>query len=196
MKSVIYKILIIVLLGFTGIYFGKSYISYKNENKRLSYNLSIINNQLDSVVDKNGELHYTISSLNLKSNELKNINSELESELKNMKIKIKNLENASVTKIEYKYFTDTIYSEKIVDNKYITTIDDPYYSASWNSTISNDNLIVTDYQTHFNDTIITATEIKYKGWWFWRKPKEIKFHIKSKNPYSNINQVENILFTK
>ena len=206
MKTItIVKILLVIIVGFAGIYFSKSYISLKKDKQRLEYNITNINQQLDSVVDKNGELHYTVNSLNLKASELNKVNSELNDELKNMKIKIKNLQNASVIDIQYKYIHDTIYSENIIidtltgNTIYKTIIDNPYYSAKWNSTIVDNNindkkLLVTDYQTQFNDTIITATEIKYKGWWFWRKPKEIKFHIKSKNPYSKLNQVENIKF--
>lgn len=201
--NTIVKILLLIIVGFAGIYFSKSYYSLKKDNKRLEYNLTNINQQLDSVVDKNGELHYTVNSLNLKASELNKVNSELNDELKNMKIKIKNLQNASVVDIQYKYIHDTIYSENVIidtltgDRIYKTIIDNPYYSANWNSTLIDDKkLLVTDYQTQFNDTIITATEIKYKGWWFWRKPKEIKFHIKSKNPYSKLNQTESIVFTK
>ncbi len=203
MKTLFIKIIILVIMGFAGIYFGKSYISLKKDKQRLEYNLTNINQQLDSVVDKNGELHYTVNSLNLKASELNKVNSELNDELKNMKIKIKNLQNASVVNIQYKYIHDTIYSENVIidtltgNRTYKTIIDNPYYSAKWNSTVIDDKkLLVTDYQTQFNDTIITATEIKYKGWWFWRKPKEIKFHIKSKNPYSKLNQTESIVFTK
>lgn len=202
-KNFVYKIVALIIIGFAGIYFSKSYISLKKDRQRLEYNLVNINQQLDSVVDKNGELHYTINSLNLKASELNKINSELNDELKNMKIKIKNLQNVSVIDIQYKYIHDTIYSEKIITDNidnitYKTIIDNPYYSASWNSSLIDDKskLVITDYQTQFNDTIITATEIKYKGWWFWRKPKEIKFHIKSKNPYSKLNQTESIIFTK
>ena len=203
MKTLFIKIIILVIIGFAGIYFGKSYISLKNDNKRLTYNITNINQQLDSVVDKNGELHYTVNSLNLKASELKNTNSELNDELKNMKVKIKNLEAASSVNIQYKYIHDTIYSSNIIidtltgNRTFKTIIDTEYYSANWNSTIiDNNKLLVTDYQTQFNDTIITATEIIYKGWWFWRKPKEIKFHIKSKNPYSKLEKTESILFTK
>ena len=185
-----------MIIGFAGIYFGKSYLSLKKENNRLTYNITNVNQQLDSVVDKNGELHYTINSLNLKASELNKINSELNDELKNMKIKIKNLQNATVIDIQYKYIHDTIVAKQINDSVYKTIIDTPYYNAEWFSVISENNLTVTDYQTQFNDTIITATEIKYKGWWFWRKPKEIKFHIKSKNPYSKLEKTETILFTK
>ena len=194
MKTLFIKIIILVIMGFAGIYFGKSYLSLKKENNRLTYNIVNINQQLDSVIDKNGELHYTINSLNLKTSELSKVNSELNDELKNMKIKIKNLQNATIIDIQYKYIHDTIVAKQVNDSVYKTIIDTPYYNAEWFSTVSENNLTVTDYQTQFNDTIITATEIKYKGWWFWRKPKQIKFHIKSKNPYSNINQVENIKF--
>ena len=203
MNKTIFKILGLLIVGFVGIYFGKSYFLLKKDNKRLEYNLTNVNQKLDSVVDKNGELHYTVNSLNLKTSELNKVNSELNEELKNMKIKIKNLQNASVVDIQYKYVHDTIYSENVIidtltgNKTYKTIIDNSYYSAKWNSTIiDNKKLLVTDYQTQFNDTIITATEIKYKGWWFWRKPKEIKFHVKSKNPYSKLNQTESILFTK
>ena len=195
-SKIIISLIILVIIGFTGIYFGKSYIFYKNETKRLSYNLTSINQQLDSVVDKNAELHYTVSSLNLKASELNKINSGLNDELNNMRIKIKNLENASVIDIKYVYITDTIYSEKVSDKKYITIIDDQYYFAQWNTEVSDSSINISNYHTQFNDTLITATEIIYKGWWFWKKPKEIKFHIKSKNPYSNVNQVENIKFSK
>lgn len=198
MKLKVIGIIFLLLMIGAGIWQHHIIKQYKEENNRLTYNLENINSSLDSVKDKNGEMHNTISVLNLKTSELGKINSSLESELENMRIKLKNLENATVTDIEYRYVTDTIETVKYKYNSWFSSFDNNYISANWKSELDSTNTVlsVIDFNAEINDTIITATEIIYKGWWFWRKPKEIKLHIKSKNPYSNINSVESIKFSK
>lgn len=200
MKNLFIKYLVVIVLVGLAIWQASTINKYKKDNQRLEYVISNVNQQIDSVKDKNGEYHQTINVLTLKSSELSKINSGLQLELENMKIKIKNLQNATVIVPEYVYKTDTVKTTIFVreKNSWLSNIENPYVTASWVSTVDSltNNLIVTDYQTQFNDTIITATEIIYKGWWFWRKPKEIKLHLKSTNPYSNFKDIQSIKFSK
>ncbi len=197
-KSTLYLIGIIVVMIGALIFEYHCVKVYKQESKRLEYNLNNINSELDSVKNKNGEYHNTVSVLNLKASELNKINSSLSKELENMRIKIKNLENATTIVTEYKYVTDTVETVKYKYNSWLSSFDNQYISAMWKSELDSTNnvLSVSDFSANVNDTIITATEIIYKGWWFWRKPKEIKLHIKTTNPYSNINEVQSIKFSK
>lgn len=211
--------IIIILLGiiFAGCYFGyNKYKQLKIENNRLSNNYLIINQQKDSIIGKNGELHYTINTLELKKSELEKTNSQLVSDIKTMKVKLKNVENITSTNLSYQFKQDSLTKInskllEIIENKsdsinkiyqgikvFNTNYTNNYITTQWKSVINNhkNTLEIFDYQCEIYDSLLYITEIEYKGFWFWRKPKNLKLHIKSNNPYSKINTIQNIRLTK
>lgn len=201
----------LVILLAIGCYCGYDYSKkLKTENVRLQKNFYIVQEQIDSVIDRNGELHFTVNTLEVKKKELEKSNTELTSEIKNMRIKLKNVEQITSSNLSYQFIQDSL--QQIISvyeqNSLVSNVDsikvfqtnynNDYISTHWKSIVDNKNntLQITDYQCIFYDSLLYITEIEYKGWWFWRKPKNIKLHVKSVNPYSQINDVRNIQIIK
>lgn len=178
----------------------KKYKEVKQDRNRISQNYEVINQELDSVVGKNGELFYKINSLNLTQKELEETNKDLVANLDNMRIKLKNLESATNVEIEYIVKDSIIYVKSISDTVFVTTKADDWLYNSWTTIVTEKNnkpkIKVTDYELSIHDSILIASEIEYKGWWFWKKAKNVKIHLKSENPYSQVNRIENIKISR
>lgn len=181
----------------------KKYIALRNDKNRILENYYNKEQQIQTLKDKNGTLHYVVNGLQLTVKEFEKDQVSLVTELKNMRIKLKHAESVSNTVIKYQWKSDTIYKASIenttsINKRYRTIIDNQWLSSSWNSTITGngDTLNVSDYQVQLNDSLLFVTETVYKGWWIFRKAKGVKLHVKSKNPYSTIEQIEYIKFAK
>ena len=179
------------------------YLKVRKDRERISENFFNKNQEIQRWKDKNGTLHSAINALNLKESEFKRNNSQLQSELENMRIKLKRVNSVSNTVISYKYKHDTVYAAKPVVTSaasgtlrkvYYTNITNQWLSSSWESTLSenNDKLLINKYSVQLNDSLLFVTENVYKGWWIFRKLKGVRLHVKSKNIYSNIDQIEYI----
>lgn len=189
-------------------YLGIKYFEIKTDRNRIHENFKNKEQQITELKDKNGTLHSMIVGLNLKTKEFKEMNNGLTAELKNMNIKLKRAESVTRTVIKYHFKSDTVYTSVPVivhdsitlkpSSVYTTTINNKWINSSWKSTISDDlkHLYVSDYSVSFNDSLIFVTETKYKGWWIFRKPIGVKLHVKSKNPYSKIEQIKYVKLTK
>lgn len=199
---VILGIALFLSLGGSAILF-QQYLKVRGDRERISENFFNKNQEIQRWKDKNGTLHSAINALNLKESEFKRNNSKLQSELENMRIKLKRVNSVSNTVISYKYKHDTVYSAKPVVTStvtgalrkvYYTNITNQWLSSSWESTLSenNDKLLIDKYSVQLNDSLLFVTENVYKGWWIFRKLKGVRLHVKSKNIYSNIDQIEYI----
>lgn len=197
-KVIVGLLLVIVILSSLVICLGNMYHNTKVDRDRIENNFYNINQELDSVKDKNGELHYTVETLNFTKFELEKTKSDLVKEVKNMKLKIKNLESISHTEIKYIKKDSIIYVEKTADTIFTTQIKDDWIDNSWKTVLTDNrkNLKIYDYNLEITDSIIIPTEIEYKGWWIFKRPKGVKIHVKSLNPYSKINKIEYIRLHK
>ena len=207
-KIILTSFILIAALIVGNIMFFKAYIAAKNDRDRIEQNFENKEQKIKVLQDRNGTLHSMIVGLNLKTDEFKKNNSLLTDEINNMKIKLKRVESASNVVVKYRWKSDTIYQTKlqvIYDTiskqkvkTFNTEINNKWINSSWKSVLSSDGkyLNINDYQVHLNDSLIFVTETMYKGWWIFRKSKGIKLHVKSKNPYSNIERIEYIKITK
>lgn len=198
MKNILISISIVGILIGIITYQHKKINEIKEDRNRIESNFYNLNQDLDSIKNKNGEYSYTVSTLELTKKELEKTNYQLVKEVENMKLKIKNLESLTNTEIEYIVKDSFVYVTKDTDTTFISGIKNEWINNTWKSTLTNkgNNLIVSDYQLVMKDSIITPVEIEYKGWWIFKRPKGVRIHIKSKNPYSKINKIEYIRLKK
>lgn len=200
MKTKIVIIVCIVcaaLMGTVGL-LTKQLKEVKADRNRIESNYFNANQSLDSIKDKNGELHYTVETLNLTKSELEKSKADLVEEVKNMKIKIKNLESVSNVEIRYVVKDSLIPTKQINDTTFVTERKDEWLTNSWKSTLTNNGntLNISDYRLELKDSIITPVEFTKKGWWIFKKITGVKIHVKSKNPYSNIDRIEYVKVKK
>lgn len=172
-------------------------IQLKKENNRVTQTMIGMSDSIHNLVDKDNTKHQMIRGLKLERDEFKQMYGDINKELINMRLKLKNIKTITKTDIQYVYEHDTLLIEKHPNKyQYQSNIVNPWFKAKWKSEIDSatNNLMITEYQTIFYDSLMFVTETVYKGWWFWRKPKYTRIHIKSKNPYSKINELKQIEF--
>lgn len=136
-----------------------------------------------------------ISGLTLQVNELKEINSGLQNDAKELGVKNRNLESLV-----------RMYQNQLQNNKDTVFVHEKEYSGikiqkfewcdPWTSItgkITDGNILPGDLTLEQKDTLKTATEIKYKRFWytFWKRtPVGIQFKAYNTNPHKQIKGVE------
>lgn len=172
----------------------KMYRNVKEDRDRVSDNFFKVKQDIDSLQTDNGDLQYTVESLELKGKELKKYNSDLVQRVEDMGIKIKHLQSIDNIKYKYIYKTDTVPIEKITDTTFMASINNDWIKLEQRITLieSNSYIRIDSLSLEVEDDLAIGKEIKYKGWWFWKKAIGIKLHISSKNPYLNIDRMESI----
>lgn len=175
----------------------------KNEIKRQERNIIHMNYNIDSLKQSNGDLSYSIHSLQVKKSELIYFNEELLEEIELMEVKLKKA--SSATKIEYKYIylqdTTPINAQKINDSTFIASYEDKWIKMKELVAISYDTennmcVDINKMEIGVNDAIYIISEDETKGWWFWKRIVGVKVHLKSKNPYFNLDRIESIRLEK
>lgn len=194
MKQKIIKYAVLLLIFVAGAL--ALYFTLKNKYEKEAYNnAKYYKFEIEKEKTKNGELQYTVQSLVLTNKELKEVNVELVKEIDNLNVKLKNVESA--TQIEYQYIVslDTIYIERIISNDtnnvYYCWYKDKYINLQEKVTYDRicQDLNVDSLYLLLNDTLTIVNEILYNKCIF-KKPIGYKIHIKSENPYININRIE------
>lgn len=191
-KIIIYVFLALLLIAGVLV----TIFSFKNKFEKEAYNnAKYYKFEIEKEKTKNGELQYTVQSLNVTNKELKEINVGLTNEIKNLNIKLQNVENA--TQVEYQYIVmfDTIYVERTsntdtsatfncyYNDKYVELFQKLIYDKYCNE-IDIDSLYL-----KLTDTLTIVNEILYNKCLF-RRPIGYKLHIKSENPFINIDRIE------
>lgn len=182
--------MILLLIGMFGTisYQFNKIQKLQKENERVSNNFQNVNQQLQIVEDRNGEYHATVNKLNLTVDELKQYNSSLSEEVYNMRVKLKRANNVTQIVQSIQYKTDTVYLSPVNDSIKRFEIKNEWIENTFDinsNTVSNYNLSV-------HDSLITVSEVVYKGWWIFKKPKGVRLHVKSLNPYSKFEKIESI----
>lgn len=177
----------ILISGISGsLLFYKKYKKEKEERIRIERNWIAQNDTIRTYKTKTGWLTQELSIQEIKHHELKKINSELYDDISDLKIKLKNAK--SITKIETKieYINkDSIVYVEVGFNKrnFIINEKDNWFSA--NITITDGEYIAPgDAKLETRDSLIIVPDIKYKGWWFWKKIDRVSVTVANKNPYS------------
>lgn len=191
-KIIIYVFLALLLIAGVLV----TIFSFKNKFEKEAYNnAKYYKFEIEKEKTRNGELQYTVQSLNVTNKELKEINVGLTNEIKNLNIKLQNVDNA--TQVEYQYIVmfDTIYVERTsntdtsatfncyYNDKYVELFQKLIYDKYCNE-IDIDSLYL-----KLTDTLTIVNEILYNKCLF-RRPIGYKLHIKSENPFINIDRIE------
>lgn len=180
-------VVIVILAMFFGI--------KKKYDKKAYNNAKYYKFEIEKEKTKNGELQYTVQSLVLTNKELKEVNVNLTKEIDNLNVKLQNVDNASQIEYQYVLLVDTVYVEKIINNDtnniYNCWYNDGYIDLSQKVIYDKkcDDLNIDSLHIRLKDTLTIVNEILYNKCIF-KKPIGYKIHIKSENPYININRIE------
>lgn len=191
-KIIIYVFLALLLIAGVLI----TIFSFKNKFEKEAYNnAKYYKFEIEKEKTRNGELQYTVQSLNVTNKELKEINSDLTKEIKNLNIKLQNVDNA--TQVEYQYIVmfDTIYVER-TSNTDTSAIFNCYYNDKYVELFQKliydkycNEIDIDSLYLKLTDTLTIVNEILYNKCLF-KRPIGYKLHIKSENPFINIDRIE------
>lgn len=167
----------------------------KKYDKEAYNNAKYYKFEIEKEKTKNGQLQYTVQSLVLTNKELKEVNVNLTKEINNLNVKLQNVDNASQIEYQYVVLVDTVYVEKIIDNDinniYNCWYNDGYVDLSQKVIYDKicNYLNIDSLYLRLTDTLTIVNEILYNKCIF-KRPIGYKIHIKSENPYININRIE------
>lgn len=200
LKTKLVAFCVIIILMIISTFFVSKIIKLREENSRLSNNFKESKFKLDSVITKNGDLVYSVHSLELKKSEIEDYDENLKKELKDMGIKLKNFEAVIELDVDVEYRTDTVKIKQISDTSYICSYGDKWLNSEQRLILTENGKKprIDSVSVHVDVDLDIYEEIEYKGWWFWKKAKGIKIHVKSddKNPYLKIDAIKTIKIVK
>ncbi len=156
----------------------------KQEREVAERNLEALASDIEKYQTKSGEDAVIIQGLEIDKNSLSKINAELAKDLEDTKVKLKNAKAVIRVKTEYKYrnIKDTI-PVYISDSITKVNIDEPFLKL---------NLEVDNQRNAINPEKLTLiipnkqdiiSEIKYKGWWIFKKKRGVQVTVVNSNPY-------------
>ena len=163
---------------------------------RAQQNLYNSDFQIDTLKTKNGELQYAVNTLTIKAKDLEELNPKLVEEIKNLKLKLKHVNTATQIQYNYTIKYDTVFVYKLTDTTFKASTKDAWSDFSCDICIANNTVEVGNVGISLKDSLILVEEIKYKGFWFWKRPVYMTLHIKSENPYFNLDKVQTYYFYK
>lgn len=184
-----YLFIIIIILGISITWLWNVYHKEKQERLRAERNITALNTEISYYTTKTGKMVTRIAGLELSNKELQKLIPELHNEITELKVKLKNA--LSVTKIttEFKYLNrDSIIYVPIGDSLRVFEISEEYIKAQVN--IKDCSLIPPGGFKILNipNELIAVPEIKYKGWWFWKRPVSVNLDVKCSNPYIKVTK--------
>lgn len=170
-------------------------VEIRKEKATYQRNFETATSGIESYRKANGELVAKVNVLELKSSELGRYSVKLEQDIKALNVKLKNAKAAKVIEYVYIYKTDTILIRETAPNRYFASLTDEWIKLEqWISV--DDKPSIDSLSLEVRDKLTLIDEVEYKGRWFWRKPIGVKLHLKSENPYLNIDRMESIEFRK
>jgi regulator of replication initiation timing len=154
----------------------------ENNQESLAKNVETYRNDKNQLVQKNTQLQLTVD-------EMKELNLLSKQEMKDMKVKYKNLQTYVKVLLESKQDTtvavrDTTFVQDstLIVGKHFN-FDNYWYRCD--GTIYNDKV---DLKLGCNHEVTAASEIIYKGWWIFKKPKKIETAVMVANPNDTIKK--------
>lgn len=173
----------------------KQIVEIRKEKATYLRNFETATSGLETYRNANGELVAKVNALVLKRNELNRYSEGLEQDIKALNVKLKNAKAAKVIEYVYIYKTDTILIEETAPNRYFASLTDEWIKLEqWISV--DDKPSIDSLSLEVKDKLTLVDEVEYKGWWFWKRAVGVKMHVKSENPYLNIDRLESIEFKK
>lgn len=154
----------------------------ENNQESLAKDVETYRNDKNQFVQKNIQLQLTV-------NEMKELNLLSKQEMKDMEVKYKNLQTYVKVLLESKQDTtvavrDTTFVQDstLIVGKHFN-FDNYWYRCD--GTIYNDKV---DLKLGCNHEVTAASEIIYKGWWIFKKPKKIETTVMVANPNDTIKK--------
>lgn len=187
--------IVIILVGLTVLSVGVSCYLYQRLSNK-NQQIKVLENNQESLAkdvetyrnDKN-QLIQKYTQLQLTSEEIKKLNLANLEELSDMKVKYKNLQSYVNVLIESSKDTtinvvDTVIKidSTLIVGKHFK-FDDYWYRCE--GTLYNNKV---DLKMGCNHGITAASEIIYKGWWIFKKPKKIQTTVLVTNPNDTIKK--------
>lgn len=205
------------ILGFICWWMMGTINDLKQDNQRVSTNLSNVINNFGEKINKerldNGKLIQSIEALTVKTNEFKTVNNELYDRIRSLDIKIKNIKSATDINHNYNISIDTL---RTIVKTAMETDSIPYdineykvYGFSKRDdfidlsgdviVFDNDSItpLVHDFKVQLSDSLLIIPEIKYKRrWLFWKKATGVKLKVNSTSPYYEVKSINHYEFKK
>lgn len=188
---------IIALMVLAGVveYQRRKIAEIRKEKATYQRNFETATSGLEAYRNANGELVAKVNALELKRSELSRYSEGLEQDIKALNVKLKNAKAAKVIEYVYIYKTDTILITETSPNRYYASLTDEWIKLEqWISV--DDKPSIDSLSLEVKDKLTLVDEVEYKGWWFWKRAVGVKLHLKSENPYLNIDRMESIEFRK
>lgn len=185
MKSkaiLILSVALAIVIGATSFLFY-DYKKQVAEKKRFERNWIAENETVKEYKTKSGWQAQELTAKETRLSELSKVNTELNDAVKELRLKLKNAE--SITKIEtvIKYVNrdSIVYIEREPGIREFN-ISDPWFNADVAIT-ECEYIAPGDFKLETRDSTILVSDIKYKGWWFWKKVDKLSITVANKNPH-------------
>ena len=175
-----------VLLAFTG-FLLKTTKDKKEQIKVLENNQSSLLLEKESFRISNKELVQKNTQLQLTVNELKEFNIINEEKLKELNVKYKNLqyyvdvELKSNQQVQVPVTDTVIIRDTVAEKAKRFEYDNYWYTCS--GILIKDSVSLDMSCRH---QVMTMSEVKYKGWWIFKRPKKVETTIYVSNPNDTI----------
>ena len=194
-KLIIGGIIALMILAGVVEYQRRQIVEIRKEKSTYQRNFETATSGIETYRNANGELVAKVNALELKRSELSRYSEGLEQDIKALNVKLKNAKSAKVIEYVYIYKTDTILITETSSNRYFASLKDEWIKLEqWISV--DDKLSIDSLSLEVRDKLTLVDEVEYKGWWFWKRAVGVKLHVKSENPYLNIDRLESIEFRK
>lgn len=191
-------LLIIIMISVLLFLVIKNNLRISEENERLTINQEVLTTDVRVWRDKDSSFVAQIATLKLTKEEFDKLYEQQAKEIKDMNIKLKRLLSYSQAALSHNYtITDTIRDSVIIRENKIDTLtcvnyNDDYikFNGCIDSGVFNGNI-----ETF--DTITSVVHIIPKKFlWFKYGVKRVDFTVKSRNPYSTIEDIKYIDINK
>ena len=154
----------------------------ENNQESLAKDVETYRNNKNQLIQKNTQLQLTV-------NEMKELNLLSKQEMKDMEVKYKNLQTYVKVLLESKQDTTVaVRDTTFVQDSTLIVGKHFYFDNYWyrcDGTIYNDKV---DLKLGCNHEVTAVSEIIYKGWWIFKKPKKIETTVMVANPNDTIKK--------
>ena len=172
--------------------YAKGYYKERGKREIAESNVVAAMSDIKTYKSKNDALVSEVQGLRLNASELKKVNKELADELSDMKVKLKNATSVSQIETDFHYTNpDSIVAEEIPAPDLLGVIDKKFSinneSIDMSFVVRDCSVILPESITlSINNRQTIATDVTYKGWWFWKRATGVNLKVKNSNKYYTV----------
>ena len=184
MKRIIIEIALLIGLVIALSLSMKACSSEKAARKVAERNTEVMASDVRYYEAQNGKQVATIEGLELDINSLENINGDLYNDLSATKVKLKNAQSAIRVVTEYKYIntSDTL-RVAVTDSVAVVDIRQDHLKLIATIDLVQGLILPGSLLIEIPNIQTIATEIKYRGWWIFRRKDGVSVTVLNSNPY-------------